>query len=112
MKPRIDPIPVEHMPDTMTVEAPDTSASYGGKYLEPVTVEHVRYERAEALNPSAIKLADGASGRIWVDAVNSAGAFRIPSGSKIKLNGDTLHVVSCVELRPFGAVHHWEVDVK
>lgn len=110
--PYIAPIPLELLPDTMTVAAPDTGADYGGKYLEPVTVAHVRYERAEALNPSAIKLADGASGRIWVDARNSAGAFLIPAGSKITLNGDTLHVISCVEFRTFGALHHWEVDVK
>lgn len=110
--PYLAPIPLELLPDSITVAKPDTTASYGGKFLDPVEIAHVRYERAEALNPDTIKLADGASGRIWVDAANSAGAFRIPAGSKVVLGGETLHVVSCAEFRPFGPVHHWELDVK
>lgn len=110
--PYLAPIPLDLLPDSMTVAKPDTTANYGGKFLKAVEIAHVRYERAETLNPDTIKLADGASGRIWVDAANSAGAFRIPAGSKIVLGGETLHVVSCAEFRPYGPVHHWELDVK
>jgi len=110
--PYLAPIPLDLLPDSMAVHQPDTTANYGGKFLDPVTVTHVRYERAETLNADTIKLAGGASGRIWVDAANSSGAFRIPVGSKIVLDGETLHVVSCAEYRPYGPVHHWELDVK
>lgn len=112
MRFKLNPIPLELLPDSMTVALPNTAANYGGKFLDPVEIPHVRYERAETLNPDTIKLADGASGRIWVDAANSTGAFRIPAGSKIVLGGETLHVVSCAEFRAFETVHHWEVDVK
>ena len=112
MRTNVSPIPRALLPDDMTVAVPDEGAAYGGAYLEPVAVSHVRFERADDLDPNAVKLADGASGRIWVDAANSAGAFRIPVGSKVELGGETLHVVSCVEFAPFGEVHHWEVDVK
>ena len=53
--PYLAPIPLELLPDSMTVAKPDTTASYGGKFLDPVEIAHVRYERAEALNPDTIK---------------------------------------------------------
>ena len=110
--PYLPPIPLYLLPDSMTVEQPDTTSYYGGAFLKAVEISHVRYEREETLDSNTVKLADGASGRIWVDAANSSGAFRIPVGSKITLGGEVLIVVSCAEFRPFGPVHHWEIDVK
>ena len=110
--PCLVPIPLYLLTDTMTVEAPDTSAAYGGAYLKAVTVTNVRFERAEVLNPNNFRLADGAKGRVWVDAVNSGGAFEVPVNSRVTIDGDTFFVVACAALRPLGNVHHWELDVR
>lgn len=108
----VKPIPSELLPDSMTVAAPDGSDGYGGRFLEPVAVSHVRFERAETLAANGYKLSDGASGRIWIDAVNSEGSFRIQVGSKISLGGEAFYAVAVNELRAYGDVHHWEVDVR
>ena len=105
-------IPRSVLCDEMEVSVPDESG-YGGEYADPVTVSHVRLERAESLAQAGYKLADGASGRIYVDALNSEGAFRIPVGSKVSLGGDEYQVLSVDECRAYGpGVHHWEVDVR
>lgn len=105
------PIPRALLPHDVEVSAPDPDAAYEGAYLEPRTVRRVRFERAEALNPSAYKLADGAKGRIWMDARNSEGAFEVPVGSKVEVGGRTAKALSCTPCFAGAKVHHWEVDV-
>jgi len=109
--PCLVPIPLYLLTDTMTVETPDTTSAYGGKFNKAVTVGNVRLERAEVLNPSTFRLADGAKGRVWVDAVNSPGAFDVPVGSRVTIGGEVFTVAACVALRPLGEVHHWELDL-
>ena len=106
------PIPLRLLPETMTVQVPDTTADYGGKFQAPVTICNVRLERAETLNPNQYRLADGAKGRVWIDAANSAGAFEVPVGSKVTICGEVFAVAACAALKPFGAVPHWELDVR
>lgn len=107
------PIPKRLMPSTMSVSAPDTKSTYGGRYLPPTTVGNVRFERKEALNPRIYQLSDGACGRIWVDAINSQGAFEIPRGSLITIGNREMVAVVCVACETYcGKVHHWEIDVK
>ena len=98
----------------MSVRVPDPDAEYGGEYLDAVRVDHVRFERKEALNTRAYALADGAQGRIWIDAARSAGAFEVPKGSKIDVTGKAknMQAILCVPYEIGGRVHHWEVDVK
>ena len=107
-------IPLRELPHDMTVRVPDPEAAYGGEYLDPVEIRHVRFERTEALNPRAYALADGAQGRIWIDAANSEGAFEVPKGSKIDVLGraEGMQAASCTAYEIAGRVHHWEVDVK
>ena len=107
----VSPIPVELLPDDMTVWPPDPTAPYEGEYLDPLVIRRVRVESAEALSPTYYKLADGAKGRAFIDAVNSGGAFGPETGSKVEVRGRDYTVLSCIEFRPFGAVHHWEVDL-
>lgn len=110
--PMLRPIGAELLPDSMTVAVPDPDAAYGGEYLEPVTVSNVRFEGAATLEATGYKLADGARGRIWMDAANSAGAFGIPVGSRIALRGEDFACLCCMPYEGFGGeVHHWEVDV-
>ena len=107
-------IPLRELPDSMAVRIPDPDAEYGGEYLDAVEIRHVRFERKEALNPATYKLADGAQGRIWIDAVYSTGAFDVPKGAKIDIAGKAknMQAVICVPYEIGGKVHHWEVDVK
>lgn len=105
-------IPKRLLPDTMTVEVPDTVAAYGGHYLEAVTIEHVRFERAEQISKRDYALADGATGRIFVDAVNSEGAFAVPIGSRVTIGTNRMTVLACHRLVGFSGIHHWELDVQ
>lgn len=107
-------IPLRELPDAMAVRIPDSGAEYGGEYFDAVEIAHVRFERKEALNPAAYKLADGAQGRIWIDAVNSTDAFEVPKGAKIDVaeKAMNMQVVACIPYEIGGKVHHWEVDVK
>lgn len=104
-------IPKSLLPDTAEVHAPDPDALYDGVFLPPHTIGHVRFERVEALNPTQYSLADGAKGRIWVDAVNSDGAFEIIKGSKVVVDGETMQALSVATYKTGAKVHHWEVDV-
>lgn len=107
-------IPLSELRDDLEVRLPDPKAQYGGEYLDPVTIEHVRFERKEALNPNVYKLADGAQGRIWIDAVHSVGAFEVPKGAKVSVPGktDSMQVIVCAPYDVRGRIHHWEADVK
>ncbi len=96
----------------MEVRVPDTESDYGGAFLDPVTITRVRFERKEALNPSVYKLADGSQGRIWIDAVNSEGAFEVPKGAKVQIGNASMQVIACETYKVAGSVHHWEADVK
>lgn len=105
-------IPLKYLPDSMTVRDVDESADYDGQYLEPYVIGHVRFEPAESLAPNQFRLADGAKGRIFIDAVNSIGARRIPVGSKVTIaDYNDMCVLTCTACKGPRSIHHWEVDV-
>ncbi len=106
-------IPIRYLPDSMTVRDMDGSADHEGEYLPPREVGRVRFEPAESLAATSYSLADGARGRVYVDAVNSTGAGPVAVGSKVDVAGrEGMRALSCAEMRSAsGAVHHWEVDV-
>ena len=82
-------------------------------FAEPVAVSPVRYDTASAIDPVSYRLTDGAKGLLFVDARNSAGAFEIPEGSLVSVDGrpdDVALKVTRFETF-FGEVHHWEVEL-
>ncbi len=104
-------IPLKYLPHTLEVSLIDESADYEGEYLEPFTIEHVRFERVEALNETDYKLADGAKGRIWIDAINSSGACDLPVGAKVVIDNQNMRVLTATPYFVSKDIHHWEVDV-
>ena len=111
--PLLKPIPPALLPHSMTVAVPDPDAAYGGEYLDPVEVAGVRYEGATGLETNGYRLAEGAAGRVWMDAENTDGAFDVPVGSKVSLLGHEFACASCRAYEgPSGKVHHWEMDLR
>lgn len=53
------------------------------------------------------------TGKVYVDAVNSKGAFEVPAGSKVLINAEPHMMVRtcrhCCVVR--GQVNHWELEV-
>lgn len=114
------PIAVGWMPSTMTVSEP-VEDEHGSGYGDPVTITHVRFERATAYATDASGGAQGgyvyatdAKGRVFVDATNSDGAYEVPELSLVSVDGaDPMEVIRVNEqLNPDGSVHHWEVEVR
>lgn len=105
------PIPKSLLPDYCDVYVPIESA-YGGAVSDsPARIGHVRYQNYTKAEPLAYAADSGSQGVVFIDAVNSEGAFEIPVGSKIVINGSVEKVVTRVkECRDFTR-HHWEVDV-
>ena len=104
-------IPLKYLPHTLEASLLDESADYEGEYLESFAIEHVRFERAEALSETDYKLADGAKGRIWIDAANSRGACELPVGAKVVIDNQNMRVLTCTPYFASSAIHHWEVDI-
>ena len=104
------PIPKRLLPDEMLVYPPDGR----GGYLSPLLVRHVRFEAAESVSMDAHRSADGGSGRVFVDAVNSEGAFEVAAGSRVVVGpSPSMWVVECRRCCVVrGHVHHWELTVR
>jgi len=75
----IRPIPRSALPDTMTVRAPLPD----GTYDEPELICNVRFERTQKVSDDAHRSADAGGGTVFVDAVNSIGAFEVKAGSRV-----------------------------
>lgn len=102
------PIPRRALPSSCAVRVPAREG--GGEFGDPVEIRHVRLEAADALRATGYQLRDTATGLLFVDAVSSEGAFAIPAGSLVSVDGGPEScVASCEERRDFGRVHHWEV---
>lgn len=85
-----------------------------GGFSECRMVRHVRFEAEQSVCYDDHRSADGGRGRVFVDAVNSEGAFEIPAGSRVLVGACPSAVVAsckrCCVIR--GQVHHWELDVR
>lgn len=103
------PIPKRLLPDDMMV----WPAAGDGTFLPTVLVRHVRFERTDSVLGDAHRSADGGSGRLIVDAVNSEGSFEIPVGSRVLVGaGPSVLVRTCKRCCVIrGQVHHWELEV-
>ena len=104
----VQPIPRRLLPDEMRVSVPDGR----GGFAAPVLVSGVRFDEEQAASDDAHRSADAGGGTVFVDAVNSGGAFEIPAGSRVEIGGASLYVRKCRRLPGFnGRVHHWELEV-
>lgn len=102
------PIPRRLLPDDMLVWPSDGQ----GGLLEPRLVRHVRLELVDEVVEDPHR-ASARTGRIFVDAVNSADAFEVPAGSRVVVGSlPGMRVLSCKRCCVVrGQVHHWELEV-
>ncbi|MGI6535104.1 MAG: minor capsid protein [Eggerthellaceae bacterium] len=102
------PIPRRLLPDDMLVFPSNGDGTFGAAKM----VRHVRLELTDSVMDDPHR-ESAPSGRIFVDAVNSAGAFEVPAGSRVLVGAlPRMYVRSCkrcVVVR--GQVHHWELEV-
>jgi hypothetical protein len=103
------PIPARLLADDAVVRVPDGE----GGYAEGVAVSHVRFARKQSVVDDNHRSADAGAGKVYVDALNSVGAFEIPAGSRIDIGGKSYYVAECKRCEDFnGRVHHWELTVR
>lgn len=103
------PIPARLLPDVMSVRVP----AGDGSPAEPVTVSRVRFQRVQSVLDDAHRSVDAGAGTVYVDAVNSGGAFEVPAGSRVTIGEHTFLVAACRRCEDFnGRIHHWELDVR
>ncbi len=103
------PTPRRLLPDDMLAWAPDGA----GGFLAARMIRHVRFDREEAVVDDPHRSADGGHGTVFIDAVNSAGAFEVPAGSRVLVGaGPAVFVKACKRCCVIrGQVHHWELEV-
>jgi hypothetical protein len=73
----------------------------------------VRFERTQKVSDDEHRSADAGGGTVFVDAVNSVGAFEVKAGSRVAVGGRSMYVAEvhrCEDL--FGRIHHWEIKVR
>lgn len=103
------PIPARLLAENAVVRVPDGE----GGYAEGVAVSHVRFCRTQSVSGDDHRSADASAGKVYVDALNSIGAFEVPAGSRIDIDGNSYFVAECKRCEDFnGRVHHWELTVR
>ena len=105
----LKPIPRRLLPDTAIVRVPDGE----GGYERGRTIVGVRFERKRSSVDEPHRSADAGSGTVYIDAVNTAGAFEVPPASRIEIRGlslDGAAVRACEGAA--GRIHHWELSVR
>lgn len=108
-------IPRSLLPFAALVRVPDPASEYGGEHLAPVELRGVRFVAVWELRRQDALLSDGAKGVLYVDAANTQGAFRVPEGSLVSVDGGEswMSVEECREYEAFaGRVHHWELVLR
>lgn len=106
---RYAPIPKELRPSSATVRP----LGGDGTYDEAAVISAVGFQGATTLAANGRQLASGLSGMLYVDAT-SPGAFEIPTGSKVAVDGgpDWMVVEGVETVRTLDGVHHWEVTLR
>ena len=103
------PIPARLLAEDAVVRMPDGE----GGFAEGVAVSHVRFARTQLVVNDEHRSADAGAGKVYVDALNSVGAFEVPAGSRIDIGGHSYYVAECKRCDDFnGHVHHWELTVR
>lgn len=107
------PIPRRLLASTARVRVPLPGAAYGGEYGEHREIAGVCLQGADSLRPTDYQLRDTTTGVLFVDAVNSRGAFAVPAGSLVSVDGGPESCVAeCREYAEGRRVHHWELVLR
>jgi len=102
------PIPARLLADDAVVRVPD---GVGG-FEDNVAISHVRFSRTQKVSDDPHRSTDAGAGKVYIDALNSAGAFEVPTGSRIDIGSGSYYVRECRRCEDFnGHVHHWELVV-
>lgn len=96
------PIPARLLADDAVVRVPDGA----GGYAEGVDTSHVRFARTQFVMDDGHRSADAGAGKVYVDALNSAGAFEVPAGSSIDIGGHSYCVAECRRCEDFNGQTH------
>ncbi len=103
------PIPKRLLPHDINVRVPDGK----GGFNEPVTVRHVAVQMAQSVCDDEHRSAAAGSGTVFLDAMNSDGAFDVPAGSRVELQGHSYYVTESAKFETVqGQVHHWELSIR
>ena len=103
------PIPARLLADTAVVRVTDGA----GGFEDGLTISGVRFTRTQGVVGDDHRSADAGSGKVYVDALNSAAAFEVPAGPRIEIDGHSYYVIECKRCEDFnGHVHHWELVVR
>lgn len=113
MRPMV-PIPIRLLTSSCTVRAmgidPETGYPEPG---EPREIRRVRYELCAGVRRTPYQTQDGTTGLLFIDAANSPGAFEVPAGSLVSVDGGPeCCVAACRRYEDGGCVHHWEVELR
>lgn len=108
------PLPRRLLRSTATVRVPEEGSPYGGRYREPVTVRRVCFQGEAGLQRTDYQLQAPLKGVMYMDPRVSEGAFPIPAGSLVSIDGEvseaTVH--ECAPVPSAANIHHWEVTLK
>lgn len=103
------PIPARLLAEDAVVRVPDGA----GGFAEGVAVSRVGFRRTQTVVNDDHRSADAGAGKVYIDAMNSIGAFEVPAGSRIDIGGHSYYVAECKRCEAFnGHVHHWELTVR
>ena len=103
------PIPLRLLDADAVVRVPDGT----GGFDEGVAMSRVRFRRTQSVVDDGHRSADAGAGKVYVDALNSVGAFEVPAGSRIDIGGNSYYVAEVKRCEDFnGHVHHWELTVR
>ena len=101
------PIPKANLTRTMTVCTPNGD----GTFADPVAIIGVDFQEFQKTSDDPHRSAAG-GGWVFVDAVNSKGAFSVPAGSRVTINGHAYTVQEAYAIGDLWArPHHWELKV-
>lgn len=107
------PLPKWLLNSTATVRVPAKSGVYGGEYEDPVTIGRVCFQGESALRRAGYQLQAPVKGVLFVDPNVSEGAFEIPAGALVSVDGEVSEATAheCIPVPSAAKLHHWEVTL-
>lgn len=108
------PLPRRMLQQTAIVRVPKDTP-YGGEYEEPKTIDHVWFDASATIRRTDYQLEAPVKGTLFIDPKVSVGAFEIPAGSLVSVDGEVSEaaVHDCSTIKDnMGKVHHWEIVLK